>query len=411
MKNIMNPSLYPKCIYTIRNSLTLKSECEAGGTGQFIEHKSWVTGERLLEEARHHNQILPVLFAPAEGNIAGGINYWAFIDAITRASSATTVAFSNLRELPRRQPLRLLIKLSDHKPLSESFIRPYVPCETPTFLYRLFEAQGVRDRTIRSLARQVARFAADLEGEGAEDLVQDRYSPRQYAQALRHAYVTPHRRRMLEVHYHAPGMTLAAAEMAKALGYSSFGAANLHYGKLAALVAEQLKWDLGDGIALNALATFEKPDSQWHWIMRPAVARALELLGWVGAEAILLPEEIRSPANLYEGAARQITVNAYERNQTARAECVQYHGCACAVCGIVLADSYGQEAQGLIHVHHLRPLADLGRNYKIKPIEDLRPVCPNCHAVIHLADPPFTITQLQAMIRKQSRAKRISGRR
>ena len=42
----------------------------------------------------------------------------------------------------------------------------------------------------------------------------------------------------------------------------------------------------------------------------------------------------------------------------------------------------GREAEGYIHVHHLRGLSDVGGEYVVDPVNDLRPVCPNCHAVL-----------------------------
>jgi len=91
------------------------------------------------------------------------------------------------------------------------------------------------------------------------------------------------------------------------------------------------------------------------------------------------PEEIEPSRNLYEGAVRTITVNAYERNLAARAKCINHYGCACSVCGLLMSEVYGEAGQGLIHVHHLRQLSQIGREYRVDPIRDLRPVCPNCH--------------------------------
>ncbi len=34
--------------------------------------------------------------------------------------------------------------------------------------------------------------------------------------------------------------------------------------------------------------------------------------------------------------------------------------------------------EGFIHVHHLKPLSEVGYEYRVDPIRDLRPVCPNC---------------------------------
>ena len=52
----------------------------------------------------------------------------------------------------------------------------------------------------------------------------------------------------------------------------------------------------------------------------------------------------------------------------------------------------------VIHVHHLRELASLGEEYEVDPIKDLRPVCPNCHAILHTSSPAMTITQLRKIL-------------
>ena len=63
---------------------------------------------------------------------------------------------------------------------------------------------------------------------------------------------------------------------------------------------------------------------------------------------------------------------------------------------------YGSEAEGLIHVHHLVPVSKIGQmgeDYEFDPIRDLRPLCPNCHAVAHRKEPPFTIEELVSLIK------------
>lgn len=209
--------------------------------------------------------------------------------------------------------------------------------------------------------------------------------------------------RMLQAHYHAPDRTLTATQMAKALGYPKYSAANLHYGKLARLVGEQIGWHPLPDEAIFVLVTFEKPHREWRWIMRPSVAQALEQLGWVNGERPVIPEEVEKTTPLYEGSVRSITVNAYERSSVAREKCILHYGCRCAACGMMLAETYGDAAQGLIHVHHLRQLADISAKYSVDPIADLRPVCPTCHAVIHSRNPPFTIEEVTAMIEAQKK--------
>lgn len=97
-----------------------------------------------------------------------------------------------------------------------------------------------------------------------------------------------------------------------------------------------------------------------------------------------LPDEVPAGAPLIEGASRTVMVNAYERNPVARARCISHYGPTCRVCGFNFRAVYGPLAEGFIHVHHLISLSEIGEEYEVDPIADLRPVCPNCHAIIHL---------------------------
>ena len=115
---------------------------------------------------------------------------------------------------------------------------------------------------------------------------------------------------------------------------------------------------------------------------------------------ILLPEEISETEGSYEGARRQISVNTYERDRTARDKCVQHYGTRCAVCEKDMSEIYGPEAEGLIHVHHLKPLSEIKEGYRVNPIVDLRPVCPNCHAVIHRRKPVYKIEEVKVFLEK-----------
>ena len=112
-----------------------------------------------------------------------------------------------------------------------------------------------------------------------------------------------------------------------------------------------------------------------------------------------LPDEVRAGAGLVEGAIRSITVNAYERNPAARRQCLAHHGFDCSVCGFNFGAAYGDQGLGYIHVHHIRPLADVGAEYVVDPVKDLRPVCPNCHAMIHRQSPALSIEELRSLLK------------
>ncbi|MDI7268103.1 MAG: HNH endonuclease [Myxococcota bacterium] len=73
-------------------------------------------------------------------------------------------------------------------------------------------------------------------------------------------------------------------------------------------------------------------------------------------------------------------------------------GSSCTVCGLAFAERYGKIGEGFIHVHHLREVSKIGKEYRIDPIRDLRPVCPNCHAMLHREDPMLTVEDLKRRI-------------
>jgi 5-methylcytosine-specific restriction protein A len=140
-------------------------------------------------------------------------------------------------------------------------------------------------------------------------------------------------------------------------------------------------------------------------------AKALEVVDTSPVEILWslndleLPEpSVQSPEQVTqgeyrEGAVRQVLLNAYERDRAARQACIDHFGLACVVCGLRFEERYGALGAGFIHVHHVVPLSELGPGYELHPIEDLRPVCPNCHAMLHRQRPPLSIDALRAALR------------
>ena len=117
--------------------------------------------------------------------------------------------------------------------------------------------------------------------------------------------------------------------------------------------------------------------------------------------AVSLPEEVLENVVYYEGGAQQILINRYERDIRARKKCIDYYGTKCFVCGFNFAEVYGEVADGFIHVHHLIPLSEVNAEYIVDPIVDLRPLCPNCHAVVHRKTPPLSIEQVRNLLNSQ----------
>ncbi|MHB1675847.1 MAG: HNH endonuclease [Acidobacteriaceae bacterium] len=113
----------------------------------------------------------------------------------------------------------------------------------------------------------------------------------------------------------------------------------------------------------------------------------------------LLPSE-DSASEMVEGTRITVQVSRVERNPEARKKCIQIFGVVCIVCGFDFERTYGEIGSGFIHVHHLNSLAETKGQYKVNPRTDLRPVCPNCHEMLHKNKPPFSIEELKARVSK-----------
>ncbi len=123
---------------------------------------------------------------------------------------------------------------------------------------------------------------------------------------------------------------------------------------------------------------------------------ALAFIGIAAPMEFRLPDEVPGePGELREGLFRRVTVNAYERNREARDRCIRHYGCRCVVCDFSFEDVYGDIGRAYIHVHHLVPIASIGEQYTVDPVRDLRPVCANCHAMLHSSEPPLSIEALE----------------
>ena len=116
----------------------------------------------------------------------------------------------------------------------------------------------------------------------------------------------------------------------------------------------------------------------------------------------LLPGEVPNPDQYWEGATRQVTVTTYERKRSAREACLRHYGYDCAICGFNFAATYGQLGEGVIHVHHLIPLSDVDGSYRVDPIRDLIPLCPNCHEMVHQEHPPIDPEVIRALLRSDA---------
>jgi 5-methylcytosine-specific restriction enzyme A len=210
--------------------------------------------------------------------------------------------------------------------------------------------------------------------------------------------------RLLKEQYHAPNRTVTATQLAKLVGIDSGPIRiNHQYGGLGRLFCEitgfePSRRDVGTHRwwAVWSNGYEERKPYRFFWEMHPEVAEALEILGWVTPEGVVLkafPDEVDEAQIFREGSVYKVSVDAYERNPQDR-----HYGAQCCVCGFDFGKVFRGLGEGFIHVHHLRLMSEIAEEYEVNPIEDLRPVCPNCHAMIHRRSPPLSIEAIKSIL-------------
>jgi 5-methylcytosine-specific restriction protein A len=99
-----------------------------------------------------------------------------------------------------------------------------------------------------------------------------------------------------------------------------------------------------------------------------------------------------------EGSKITIEINKYERNIKAKQKCLKHFGRVCAVCNFKDNEIFGTEIS-IIEVHHKTPISNYSEEYEINAIEDLIPLCPNCHRAVHSKIPAYSIDELRKIIK------------
>jgi hypothetical protein len=148
------------------------------------------------------------------------------------------------------------------------------------------------------------------------------------------------------------------------------------------------------------LAFIRENHQAWKWPTYPRSYATIDGAIEKRLDELLDNYQASFAGPLTEGASKSVAVVTYERSPVARQQCIARYGTACYACGLSFGETYGETAAGYIHVHHLKAVANRGGPYVVDPIKDLRPICPNCHAVIHLQAPPLTILELKRMLKR-----------
>ena len=189
---------------------------------------------------------------------------------------------------------------------------------------------------------------------------------------------------------------------------------------LARMVIRKMSVRIGNKVKKPLYSTFLVDfDYNWktngHLSLKPEVERALEIVDWVKSRASqtsrkkpIINDEV-DPADpdsflVDEGNSREVLVRRTERSKAARNACIKKYKAICSVCGLCFGAKYGNEFEDLIQVHHLHPLG-FRKARKTDYEKDLRPICPNCHAMVHWnkhKKVPRSIDELKKIVKSRA---------
>lgn len=368
-------------VYTIIQSDTIISMIRNNETA-FTENKVWRSAYNFLQEAKSKKQTMYLVLAPAE--TTDYLYAYAKIEniEILEDEEYTKVTFSELRRFANEDiPKTALVKM-DGKPMSENYIRPYLLCKTSSVV-KYIEAEP--EIPILDLTKD--QFHVALKNKNFLSAIE-----------------------LEAIKYAQQKNNFSTAELSKHLGYKDYNAVNLLIGKLGKKISNYYSVDLSRKSNSpgwwRIICDGEYREGIFYWRIKKEFLDALVETGWIKySEIDLSAESSAENAELLqteftEGCKKSLATNRYERNIQARNACIKYYGAVCCVCGFDFEKVYGQIGKGFIHVHHGVEISAIGSEYKVDPVKDLKPVCPNCHAMLHQKRPAYTVEELKDMMGK-----------
>ncbi len=122
------------------------------------------------------------------------------------------------------------------------------------------------------------------------------------------------------------------------------------------------------------------------WQLKPELVKAMKILYDDDKQSLkyVVENETKENFKYYEGRMSTKLTRYYERNSEARKKCLEINGYDCKICEMNFEKTYGEKAKDFIHVHHIVPISKFKSKYEVNPKTDLVPLCPNCHAIVHM---------------------------
>ena len=163
-------------------------------------------------------------------------------------------------------------------------------------------------------------------------------------------------------------------------------------------------YDCQDAEFLKSVVEKIRGDNDWSVYNKRHVGTLTSSLNhyidFLEYKGIIKPD-FKSPDEYKEGRVSYVHAVGYERNQDARKACIAHYGCKCSICGFDFEKIYGEDiGKDFIEVHHIVPIHERKGEYKVDPIRDLRPLCSNCHSMIHRRNPVYAPEEISDFLKK-----------
>ncbi len=119
-----------------------------------------------------------------------------------------------------------------------------------------------------------------------------------------------------------------------------------------------------------------------------------------GQDMEVLDEQI-----VHEGELRTRTVEYRTRSRELRSAAIEKYAIngriACAACDFEYGLAYPNIGEGYIQIHHLKPVSFMrGETINLSDaLNNVCPLCANCHQMVHTSTPPLAITKLKSILR------------
>lgn len=119
----------------------------------------------------------------------------------------------------------------------------------------------------------------------------------------------------------------------------------------------------------------------------------------VGTTATAIAEEYA------EGERGRREASFFKRNPALRNAAIAKHGLRCVVCRLDFSERYGDLGKGYIEIHHKDPLSErldtLSGRPALTTVDDVAPLCANCHRMAHRRRPALTLEELLSAFSKR----------